>query len=206
MALTQFETNVFVNCPFDARYQPLLRAMLFTIVACGFTPRVALEDGDAGANRQDKIRRLILESRLGIHDISRTDSDARSGLPRFNMPFELGLDIGARYFGTGKLKYKKLLVLDKERYRYQQFLSDIAGQDIAAHADTRDVLIENVRDWLNGHRDGGPPLMGAAGITESIDDFSAALPAMCHKNRLEPEKLNFQDFLFYTTEWIGLTA
>ena len=90
-----FETNVFINCPFDDGYQPLLRAIVFTVLSCGFSARSAMEENDAGAVRMDKIKRLIRESRLAIHDISRTELDVTSGLPRFNMPFELGLDSGS---------------------------------------------------------------------------------------------------------------
>jgi len=64
-----FDTNVFVNCPFDDEYRPLLRAIVFTVLACGFTPRSALEERDAGVIRLEKIKRLITESRLSIHDI-----------------------------------------------------------------------------------------------------------------------------------------
>ena len=37
-----FDQNVFVNCPFDEEYLPLLRPLLFTIVYLGFRPRIAL--------------------------------------------------------------------------------------------------------------------------------------------------------------------
>lgn len=38
-----FETNVFVNCPFDDDYLPLIRPLLFTIIYLGLTPRITLE-------------------------------------------------------------------------------------------------------------------------------------------------------------------
>ena len=47
--------------------------------------------GDRYDLRLLKILCIIGECRLGIHDISRTELDAASGLPRFNMPLELGL-------------------------------------------------------------------------------------------------------------------
>lgn len=72
-------------------------------------------------------------------------------LSRFNMPFELSLDIGIRSMGTGKLKGKKCLVIDEERYRYQAALSDIGGSDIAAYGTSKNVenLIEVLRNWLS---------------------------------------------------------
>ena len=47
--------------------------------------------------RFDKLSRLIRESGKSIHDLSRTDLSA-AGMPRFNMPFELGLYLGATRF------------------------------------------------------------------------------------------------------------
>jgi hypothetical protein len=38
-----YDRQVFLNCPFDDGYHPLLRAAVFTIHACGFTARIALE-------------------------------------------------------------------------------------------------------------------------------------------------------------------
>ncbi len=49
-------------------------------------------------------------------------------LPRFNMPLELGIFLGAKRFGSQKQKQKNGLILDREKYRYQSFCSDIAGQ------------------------------------------------------------------------------
>jgi hypothetical protein len=37
-----YDRQVFLNCPFDDEYRPLLRAAAFTIHACGFTARIAL--------------------------------------------------------------------------------------------------------------------------------------------------------------------
>ena len=42
---------VFINCPFDGTYQPLFRAMCFTIMACGYLPRCALDESDSAAVR-----------------------------------------------------------------------------------------------------------------------------------------------------------
>jgi hypothetical protein len=63
------------------------------------------------------------------------------------MPFELGLDLGARAFGR-EHREKVLLVLDREPYRYQKYLSDIAGQDIYSHDNEPARAAHKVRDWL----------------------------------------------------------
>ena len=51
---------------------------------------------------------MIADCRYGIHDISRTELDRDSGLPRFNMPLELGIFLGAKRFGAEEQKRKKM--------------------------------------------------------------------------------------------------
>jgi hypothetical protein len=58
---------------------------VFAVRACDITPRCALEPDDGGEVRVEKIIRLIRACSLSIHDISRTQLDATSGLPRFNI-------------------------------------------------------------------------------------------------------------------------
>ena len=137
---------VFVNCPFDDEYKPLFNLTVFIVEVCGFSVRSALEESNSGESRIEKITRIIRESRFGIHDISRTESNA-AGLPRFNMPFELGLFLGMRSLG-GTQSQKVALILDRDRFRYQQFLSDLAGHDISHHDSRSDRLLGAVRDWL----------------------------------------------------------
>ena len=110
----------------DAAYAPLFEPIIFALLDCGFTPRCALEVDDAGQVRFEKILALVKRCRFAIHDISRTELDRRNRLPRFNMPLELGLFLGAHRFGSGEQRRKACLVLDREPYRYQKFISDIA--------------------------------------------------------------------------------
>jgi len=65
-----FDRSVFVNCPFDDEFRPILEAILFCITDCDLFPRVSTERLDA-ENRLDKIVDLIVESRYSIHDLSR---------------------------------------------------------------------------------------------------------------------------------------
>lgn len=65
------------------------------------------------------------------------------------MPLELGLFLRATKFGEGGQENKRCLILDRESYRYQKYISDIAGQDIKSHDDRSEVAIRNVRDWLD---------------------------------------------------------
>jgi hypothetical protein len=136
---------------------------------------------------------LIGKCPLGIHDISRTGLDPGSELPRFNMPFELGLFLGARRFGGRGQKNKHCLILDEERYRYQKYLSDIAGQDIDAHGNDPMKAITKVRDFLRTHS-GGRALPGGSVISKDFERFEAEKPAICNAMELDPGELTFVDF------------
>lgn len=106
-----FEKNVFVNCPFDARYLPLLRPLLFTVIYLDLAPRISLEAIDSGELRLNKIVELIRESKYSIHDLSRCEAAAAGELYRLNMPFELGIDFGCRTYGRPRQRGKRTLVL-----------------------------------------------------------------------------------------------
>lgn len=82
-AEADFNTSVFVNCPFDNEFLQLLHALLFAIHDCGFVARYAVQDAGAAELRIDKICRLIQESRLSLHDISRIELSANT-YPRFS--------------------------------------------------------------------------------------------------------------------------
>lgn len=112
MAEFPYDDSVFINIPFSDDYKDLLYAAVFVVLDCGFIPRCALEDFDSGQVRIDKIFKLIKSSRYGIHDLSYVGLDPESNLPRFNMPLELGIFIGAQKYGYGKQKDKEYLVLD----------------------------------------------------------------------------------------------
>jgi hypothetical protein len=148
MARNEYAQGVFINCPFDSDYKPIFEATVFSVIACGFRPRCALEIDDSSEVRIDKIFKIIAECKLGIHDISRTELTSAGGLPRFNMPLELGMFLAAKRFGSAKQKQKICLILDSMPYRYQQFISDIAGQDIQVHNNSAKEAISVVRNWL----------------------------------------------------------
>jgi hypothetical protein len=143
-----FEKNVFVNCPFDEKYLPLLRPLLFTIIYLGLFPRIALERTDSGESRLMKIIELIKDSKYSIHDLSRSEAAAVGELYRLNMPFELGLDFGGRFFGNAVMSKKKTLVLEAKPHRYKAAISDLSGSDIECHDDEPYKVIGVVRNWL----------------------------------------------------------
>jgi hypothetical protein len=202
MAERQYDTDVFVNCPIDTGYRPLFEAIVFTIHDCGFAARSALEVTDTSQVRIEKISRIVAECRFGVHDISRTEPDRLTALQRFNMPLELGLFLGAKRFGTGKQKLKNCLVLDIDRYRYQQFISDISGQDIAAHAGVTSTAIRVVRDWLSDARMSARRIPGGAAMLRRYEHFRGELPDLAANQGLVAEELTFSEYRLLTEEWL----
>lgn len=196
-----YNDNVFINCPFDSDYKPLFDAMVFVIHDCGFVARCALEEEDASQVRIDKIYGIIEACRYGIHDISRTELDMNSGFPRFNMPLELGVFLGAKKFGITEQKRKKCLVLDKEPYRYQQFISDIAGQDIQAHNNDAETIVKIVRNWLRNASE-RQTVPGGSIIWERYQTFLKDLPQTTEELRLDAEDLIFNDYASVIARWL----
>lgn len=202
-----YDSSVFINCPFDAEYRALLRAIVFAVQDCGFMPRCALEVHDSGEVRITRIKRIIRECRHGIHDISRVELDQGSGFPRFNTSLELGLFLGAQEFGVGVQSQKRCLILDQVPYRYQVFCSDLAGQDISAHSGSPERVVAAVRDWLATWLcDTGSTVPGDTHMCERYREFSYDLPVLCRDLRLEPERLLFAELRTLVQEWADQNA
>jgi hypothetical protein len=197
-----FSRDVFVNCAFDERFQPIFHAIVFAIIRSGFRARCALETEDAAENRFAKIQNIVEQSPFGIHDLSRTQSDGDPPLPRFNMPLELGLFIGAKRYGNDQQRRKRALILDTEQYRYQRFISDIAGQDIRAHGSDPIRAIEMVAAWLRTQT-GSTTVPGGRRIAEEFADFQLSLPAVLSGRQLRPAEMSFRDYVAIATAWIA---
>lgn len=192
----EYEFNVFINCPFDEHYKELFEAIVFCVVACGFIPRCALEQDDSDDIRINKIIDLIENCKYGIHDLSRIETT--NGMPRFNMPLELGLFIGCKRYG--KQKDKKYLILDSESYRFKQFISDLGGQDIKSHNASAEKIILCVRDWLaNKSRKRIPH---ASKLHEKYLSFRQELPNICNKSEWTVNELTFLEYTELSTVWL----
>lgn len=164
-----FERSVFLNCPFDAEYSPILQAVAFCVTDLGFIPRLAPENADNAANRLERIVELIGGSKYGIHDLSRSKGGGPGEFARLNMPFELGIDHASSRFGESELREKAILVLEETRYDYQKALSDISGWDIEAHGGDHEKAVRIVRRWLIQQAAAEP--IGAAKILFDYADF-----------------------------------
>lgn len=204
MQKQEYNKNVFINCPFDAKYKPLFEAVVFAVHDCGFVARCALEEDDGSQIRVQKIYAIISQCRLGIHDLSRIEVSKDTRLPRFNMPLELGAFLGAKYFGGSEQRRKSCLILDSQKYRYQKFISDIAGQDIQAHGNGPRKTVSTVRNWL---RDYSPASIPSGSIIWSrYEAFRADLPLLCKALSLDMKELIYNDYVTLVSEWLRRNA
>lgn len=175
------------------------RPWSFTIIVCGFQPRTTLEVTDAGSMRMEKIFGLIASCKYGIHDISRTELSTNK-LPRFNIPLELGLFLGAQKFDPLTARQKQTLIMDRTQFRYQQFISDLAGMGIASHDGVVRNLVHIVRNWLRAHSEQSLP--SGRSIWEEHKRFRKYLLRILKELDLSPNELTYPDFVFILTRWI----
>ena len=194
--------DVFINCPFDSEYKPIFYAIVYTVVRSGYRARCAMETDNAAQNRLGKIIQIIGECPYGIHDISRTQTSGEPPLPRFNMPLELGLWLGAGYLGRDDQVNKQCIIFDSEPYRYQRFISDIGGQDVHAHDCSVSKVITELAGWLR-HLPGGVSAGGGQLIGLEYEAFEAVLPALCTEVGLARDEMQFGDFNSIVTEYVA---
>jgi hypothetical protein len=193
-----YDKAVFVNCPFDDTYSPILKAIIFTVMRCGFIPRSALEEDNGLQNRLDKIQRIIEGCRYGVHDISRTTLNANK-LPRFNMPFELGLFFGAHRFGDVVQQRKNALIFDVARFRYQEFISDLNGVDVKAHHNDPVIVIQKLRNWLST-ASGKKPMIGYNIIMAEYKELSERYSTILKRLGFNDDNITFNDYCLIVEE------
>ena len=200
--------SVFINCPFDDNFKPILRATVFTVIASGYFPRCALDTTDGAETRVSKIAVMIGECDWGIHDLSRVEIDQNGGTPRFNMPMELGMHLGARLLGEGRHRRKRALILEAEPHRYDISISDISGQDVEAHNNDPRTAIRIVRNWLSAHRThNATPLRGAIALQDDYARFNNEVAALLELRNLDPiDELTHSDFMFAIRDWLATRA
>lgn len=196
----EYEQNVFINCPFDTEYAPIFEAIVFTVNDAGFRPKCARERLDSSQVRLQKIAALISASRYSIHDLSRTELDEVNELPRFNMPLELGIDLGCKAFHPDCAD-KSLLIFDSDQYRFHKFVSDLSGQDIHQHSNSPKVAVTRVRNWLRTES-GKSGIPGGAAIHTRYEAFRSDLPDICAELKLDVADLTFADFSYTIARWL----
>jgi hypothetical protein len=133
--------SVFINVPFDKPRIPIYLGLISGIVALGLKPRCVLEIPPT----RDRLRRLyqlISGCRYSIHDLSRVQLSGSMRVPRFNMPFELGLSVAVSL----RAHEHEWCVFESRSYRLDQSLSDLKGYDPFIYGGTLDGLFTALLD------------------------------------------------------------
>jgi hypothetical protein len=131
--------EVFLNIPYDYKFERLFLAYIAGISAYGMVPRATLEITDS-SRRLEKILKLERSCAYSVHDLSRVQLDPdKPRVPRFNMPFELGLCVAdANRKDNQKPNW---FVFEAVANRLDKSLSDLKGTDPRIHGATvRGVL------------------------------------------------------------------
>jgi hypothetical protein len=141
--------DVFINVPFDKRGERTFIGLVAGLVALGLNPRSVLEI-PAQQSRLDRVLGLISESAFSIHDLSRVGRSRGGGftVPRFNMPFELGLAVGMSFAHARKVTSAEhqWWVLESVPNRLAVSLSDLGGYDPTIYGGTLTGLFRALTD------------------------------------------------------------
>jgi hypothetical protein len=178
------EQSVFLNVPFDTEYNPLFIALIAGLTGLGRTPRCVLEVVGGGRSRLERIFSLIGECRTSIHDLSRIVLSGDHQVPRFNMPFELGMA-----YALSQIASHRFLILEEKPFRLQASLSDLNGHDPHIHGGTQTGVLRCVLDCF-GVPTGSPSLASLETLTNRLMQI-----ALKHQRKQKVDGL-FHPYLF----------
>src|SRR5262249_938548 len=99
-------------------------------------------------------------------------------------------------------KRKRILILDSEQFRYQRFISDIAGQDIRTHGAEPARAIEMVATWLRA-QSRSTSVPGGRRIAQEYAQFQQQLPSMLDTRHFVEAEISFGDYVTIATEWMA---
>lgn len=118
------------------------------------------------------------------------------------MPLELGIFLGAQRFGLGNQQKKNCLILDKEPYRYQKFISDISGQEVCSHGGDPHNAIGEIRSWLiaTSRRRTIPSKQK---IVQRYKKFRDELPIAQERTQMGIKEMTYIDYSAFVSEWLG---
>lgn len=198
-----FNENIFINCPFDEDYKPILKALVFCTIYLGYKPLLS-ETLNSANSRMEGIQNLISKAKYSIHDLSRMEATKKNELARFNMPFELGIDMGCKRFGKGKYKDKFLLIFDKIRHRYKKALSDLSGNDIEIHNNSPEIAIRKFRNWMYRIQKTKVKMDSGNKIWERYNEFNGDFYQISKDNELsryDIDEMPWDEFCQYILDW-----
>ncbi len=181
--------NVFLNVPFDPRYGSLFIALISGLTALGIEPHCVLEVPSDGQNRLERIYGLIASCGASVHDLSRVSLSGPLRVPRFNMPFELGLA-----YALNRWQPHQFFVFEAREHRLQVSLSDLNGYDPQIHGGTQPGILRCILDCF-GPPDGAPSFAVLEALTRKLNRSASQL------QREQGLQSPFHPYLFRRTVW-----
>jgi hypothetical protein len=163
------QIQIFLNHAFDSRREYLYLSLIGSLASLGLRPRSVVElPGDT--SRLERLHALIRACQYSVHDLSAVELTVRPyRVPRFNMPFELGLAVALKL--QGEHEFRLLEAVDR---RLDQSLSDLKGYDPYIHGATPIGVFDAVRNMFSALD--SPP-------TRSRADFHAVYEALLDVRR-----------------------
>ena len=146
MASRKHIDSVFLNIPYDKEFEDLYVAYIVGLTQLGLRVNATLAIPNQG--RLETIIALIAKCNFSIHDLSRIELS--KGVPRFNMPVELGLALYRSYVTRGK---HRVYIFESKLYRAQRSTSDINGIDPQIHRGTAKGVMAGLRNIFRQPRD-----------------------------------------------------
>jgi hypothetical protein len=174
--------SVFLNIPYDAQFEDLYLAYIVGLTELGLKINVTLAVPNQG--RLERIIRLIQKSDASIHDLSRIETS--SGVPRFNMPLELGLALYRSHETNGR---HRVFVFEKTPYRAQRSTSDINGIDLQIHKGRPKGVMVGLRNIFHQPD-------RATTVPEMLNTFRAVKQRLPELRRIAGSKSLFEAAVF----------
>ena len=88
---TNPDFQVFLNYPYDERFEPFARAMHFAVIAGGLIPVCAWDFTSPDKPRLELLVEAIVNCSFSVHDLSRGKGEGPESYARMNMPLEMGM-------------------------------------------------------------------------------------------------------------------
>lgn len=202
----QPDQSVFINCPFDPAYDRFFSAIALTAYCCGIKPVCALTQVNGASGRLELIKKWIFASEFSIHELTPPERflrrrpfpfslfrnpTAHLSSPRLNMAFELGLTLGASFWGNPDQQAKTALILIANQTDLQQGLSDISYRDPAVHQGNLEILIEKVHLYLDDGQ--APGRTWPHEILRLFEEFWIDLPSIAKEKGWNPARFNIRE-------------
>jgi hypothetical protein len=187
--------KVFLNIPYDKRFEPLYLAFIAGLSGFGLIPQAVLQIPES-ERRLEQIFSLIGDSKISFHDLSRVKLDPNPPrTPRFNMPFELGLAVAWQRIGDRSHRW---YVFEAEAHRLQKSLSDLNGTDPYIHHCNPLEVLQQLTDALirTKHR---PSVIELEAILGDLTKVSVKIKRKLRTTSLFGSRA-FEELVFAATE------